>query len=461
MMRVLPNLLAVLLTITTLCGLVAAPAASAAAVQAGATIATQPKQPGEGTTEAAKTETPSADELTNRAAEEFAQTAAAVVNVPWLERDFIDNPLLSWIIAGSTLLLSLVVFRIVRDVLAKRLEGVAKRTPLKWDDVLVRIIRGLRTWLMIPLFVYLAAGVLVLPPGAHRALHIAALIGIGVQLIISSREIVDAVLQHLLARSQDNDGQPDPALASSMGVLRVAIFGVLIVIIVLLALDNLGVEITPMLTGLGIGGIAVALAVQNVLGDLFGSLTILLDKPFTVGDFIIVGDQMGTVEKIGIKSTRVRALSGEQLIFSNGDLLGSRIQNFRRMQERRVVFTIGVVYETPPEKLRRVAGIIKQAIENQKGDGGSPMVRFDRSNFKNFGAYSLDFEAAYYVHNRDYNLYMDIQEKINLELFERFAKEGLEFAYPTAVEIQRRETPKEDERPNDDERRAERAGGRE
>ncbi|MBX3385853.1 MAG: mechanosensitive ion channel family protein [Phycisphaeraceae bacterium] len=363
-----------------------------------------------------------------------------------LEAEFLGNPLLNWLVAIAILLLSLLVVRIVREVLAQRLERIAARTNLKWDDALVRVLKDIRLWLVFPALVFAASSLLLIPYSVHRVLHVLAMVGIAAQLILASRIVVDSILDVIVSRSRDNDGQPDPALAGSLSVLRVALLGLLIIIVVLLALDNLGVEITPMLTGLGIGGIAVALAVQNILGDLFSSLTILLDKPFTVGDFIIVGDKMGTVEKIGIKSTRVRALSGEQLIFSNGDLLSSRIQNFRRMQERRAIFNVGVVYETPPEKLRKVAGIIKEAIEHQKGDGEVPVVRFDRCHFKNFGDYSLNFEAVFYVHNRDMAVYLNIQQAINLELFERFRAEGISFAYPTAVEIQRFESEADRER---------------
>lgn len=196
-------------------------------------------------------------------------------------------------------------------------------------------------------------------------------------------------------------------------------------VIVLLTLDNLGFDVTALVAGLGIGGVAVALAVQKILGDLFASLSIVLDKPFVIGDFIIVGEHLGTVEHIGLKTTRIRSLSGEQLIFSNSDLLGSRIRNFKRMYERRVVFTIGVVYQTPLEKLALIPSIIREIIESQKP------VRFDRSHFKEYGAFSLNFETVYWVQNPDFNTYMDIHQAINLEIYRRFTREGIEFAYPT------------------------------
>ncbi len=179
------------------------------------------------------------------------------------------------------------------------------------------------------------------------------------------------------------------------------------------------------MAGLGIGGIAVALAVQNILGDLFASLSIVLDKPFVIGDFIIVNEFLGTVEHIGLKTTRIRSLSGEQVIFSNADLLRSRIRNFKRMFERRVTFSIGVTYQTPSDKLERISALLKEIVVKQ------PKARFDRAHFKEFGDSALIYEVVYYVQNPDFNVYMDIQQAINIEIVRRFEEESIEFAYPT------------------------------
>jgi small-conductance mechanosensitive channel len=190
-------------------------------------------------------------------------------------------------------------------------------------------------------------------------------------------------------------------------------------------LDNMGFNITALVAGMGVGGIAVALAVQTILGDLFASLSIVLDKPFVVGDFLIIGDLLGSVEYVGLKTTRLRSLSGEQLIFSNSDLLTSRIRNYGRMFERRVVFNIGVTYQTPRDKLIKIPEIIRTAVETQD------KTRFDRSHFKEYGNFSLNYESVYYIQGSDYNMYMDIQQDINLYIHEQFENEGIEFAYPT------------------------------
>ncbi|MGH7446139.1 MAG: mechanosensitive ion channel family protein, partial [Longimicrobiales bacterium] len=204
-------------------------------------------------------------------------------------------------------------------------------------------------------------------------------------------------------------------------VIRLGFYSVL----VLMGLSNLGFDITALIAGLGIGGIAIALALQNVLGDLFASLSIVLDRPFIIGDFIIVDNLAGTVEYIGLKTTRVKSLSGEQLVFANGDLLSSRVRNFKRMYERRIVFSLGVTYQTPRAQLEQIPSMIRAAVERQQN------TRFDRSHFLAYGDFSLNFETVYYVLVPEYNTYMDVQQAINFEIHRAFEDAGIEFAYPT------------------------------
>lgn len=357
------------------------------------------------------------------------QAAAAVTGT--LDQVVLGNTITAWIRFAAILITSYLLAWVVRTVIAARLKKWASRTTTQLDDLLVTIVDDIRIWLIAPALVYFASRGMVLTDQAERAIYLVAMFGVAVQLIMSSRLLIDFGLGALLARNKLPDGAPDPTLTSSLGVLRVIAMLVIGSIVVLLALDNLGVEIKPLLAGLGIGGIAVALALQNLLGDLFGSLSILLDKPFVVGDFIVVGNEKGTVERIGIKTTRVRALSGEQLVFSNSDLLNGRLHNFKRMQERRIVFTISVTYETPQEKLREINDIIKQAIADQQ------LTRLDRCHLKAFGAYSLDFEVVYFVLSAEFGQYMNIQQAINFAIIAEFAKRKIDFAYPTAVEYQR------------------------
>ncbi|MBM5810855.1 MAG: mechanosensitive ion channel family protein [Gammaproteobacteria bacterium] len=213
---------------------------------------------------------------------------------------------------------------------------------------------------------------------------------------------------------------------ASLNILRAVGVAAAWIVAFLMLLANLGVEIMPLLAGLGIGGVAVALAVQNVLGDLLASLSIALDKPFKVGDLLVVGEEKGTVEHIGIKSTRLRSLSGEQIVIANSDLLRSRVRNYGLLYERRVVFRIGIVYETPLEQISEVARILEAAIRAQ------PKTRFDRAHFAGHGDFALNFEAVYFVLDAAYHTYMDIQQAINLQVHGEFARRGIEFAYPTA-----------------------------
>jgi small-conductance mechanosensitive channel len=234
---------------------------------------------------------------------------------------------------------------------------------------------------------------------------------------------VSAALDGWLADYRRRRIKDDAAAVTTVAALaflgRVALWS----IIFLLVLDNFGIDVTALVAGLGIGGIAIALAAQNILGDLFASMSIVLDKPFVLGDFIAAGEEKGTVEHIGLKSTRVRGLTGEQIVFSNADLLSSRLRNFGRMRERRITFGVSTTYQTSREQLERIPTILREAVEAAAG------VRFDRAHFKSLGALALDFEVVYYVTVPDYAQYMDIQQGINLRVFERFHAEGIPFAY--------------------------------
>jgi small-conductance mechanosensitive channel len=275
--------------------------------------------------------------------------------------------------------------------------------------------------LLIIVGIFVGAQLLTTGPTTHRILSSAITIGLFWQAGIWLVAAVEIWLEHKRARSL----AADRAVIGSLGVIGFVVNVAIWALVLLLTLDNLGVDITALIAGLGIGGIAVALAVQNVLGDLFASLSITLDRPFVIGDFLIVGDFMGSVEYIGIKSTRLRSLSGEQIIISNSDLLGSRVRNYGRMSERRVVFGTSVTYETRLEHLELIPTLVRAIIEAQAG------ARFDRCHFAKHAAASLDFETVYYVLSADYNCYMDIQQAINLRLHCELSELGVEFAYPT------------------------------
>ncbi len=271
------------------------------------------------------------------------------------------------------------------------------------------------------LAVFAGSAVITLPAVVTTVLRAATIIA----LLVQGGIWASATISFLLERYRQRKLKADPAGVTTMNALGFLARLGLWAVVLLLVLDNLGVNITALVAGLGVGGIAVALATQSVLSDLFASLSIVLDKPFVVGDFLIIGDFLGSVEHVGLKTTRLRSLSGEQLVFANADLLGSRIRNYGRMFERRVVFKIGVTYETPRDKLEKVPRIIRDAVEGQE------KTRLDRSHFSAYGDFALTFESVYYVLEPDYNLYMDIQQAINFRIHEAFEQEGIEFAYPT------------------------------
>ena len=228
-----------------------------------------------------------------------------------------------------------------------------------------------------------------------------------------------------LDHRQRNSSAADRAAVGTLGIIGFIVRGLIWALALLLTLDNLGINITALVAGLGIGGIAVALAVQNVLGDLLASLSITLDRPFVVGDAVTVGDFTGTVEQIGVKSVRLRSVSGEEIIMPNADLLASRVRNWGRLRERRVEFTLGVAMDTPRDKLAKLPDALRAIIERERD------VRFDRAHFARISTSALEFTTVYFVTLADYNRYMDIQQSINLNIIQLLEREGIELAYPT------------------------------
>ena len=339
--------------------------------------------------------------------------------VPKLTDSFYGNEIRIWLISLAVALGILIVLRVVEQVLIVRAMKLAKKTSTIADDLVVGALRKTKNAYLLTASIFAGSLCLTLPPEVGSVLRTVMVVA----TLIQGGIWLSSALQIWLAKYRKE--QDDGASLMTMNTLSFLGRVVLWATILLLTLDNLGVDVTALVAGLGIGGVAIALAVQNILGDLFASLSIVLDKPFVLGDFIIVGDLMGSVEHIGIKTTRIRSISGEQLIFSNGDLLSSRIRNFGRMERRRVVFKLGVIYQTTADALERIPSIIRETVEAQE------KTTFDRSHFGSYGDFSLDFETVYYVESADYNLYMDIQQAINLTVYRRFADEGIEFAYPT------------------------------
>ena len=339
----------------------------------------------------------------------------------FIEQHFFGNSMKSWLSALVVLVGLLVVLRIIKMVATNRVNNFSKRTETSIDDLIAELLASTRLFFLLAVSIYAAIQMVLLPAQLEPIIQGAVVILVMFQIGLWGNCLLAYLVSHYirLGNTEDTSGNASQVALTFFGKI------LLWTLVFLSILDNLGYEITTLIAGLGIGGIAVALAAQNILGDLFAYLSIMLDRPFVVGDFIVVDPYAGIVENIGLKTTRVRSLSGEQLVLSNTDLLKSRIRNFKRMQKRRVVFSVGVAYETPYEKLVLIRRIIRDIVESHEN------IEFDRAHFKEFGDFSLNFEIVYYVLIPDFQFHADTQQSINLALFKRFQDEGIQFAYPT------------------------------
>jgi|RhiMethySRZTD1v2_1073278.scaffolds.fasta_scaffold231672_2 small-conductance mechanosensitive channel len=338
-----------------------------------------------------------------------------------LEYEVLNNPLGTWGTSLAIFLATWVLFVFAHRFIAARLKAFAGRKNVTALYVVERVVRRTQVWFP-PLFaLFLSARLIVSTPALTTLFERIVVLGLLIQIGLWATGALTAYLSQR-RRRQLVDSPGDVATTDLLWlVLRMCVW----VLIVLLALDNLGMNVTTLIAGLGIGGVAVALAAQNILGDLFASFSIVMDRPFVVGDSLGIDTFTGTVERVGMKTTRLRSVSGEQLIFSNTDLLSSRIRNFGRMVERRVSFTIGVTYRTPVEDLRRIPQILQSVVAHEKE------ARFERAHFTQYGEFALIFEVVYHVLSPSFDVHSEIRQRVNLALFERFAEEGIEFGFPT------------------------------
>lgn len=337
-----------------------------------------------------------------------------------LLKTYFHNRILDYLICFSMFIIGIVIIRIFKIIFLHRLKVWSKKTATTIDDFLIRIFEVTLLPLLYFGTFYLSVKYLTLNQVLSKAIDVSGV----VLLTIFGIRFLIAIIRYGLETywlKREGDTTKEKSLKGILTIIKVIVWGIGITFL----LDNLGFKISTVIAGLGIGGVAVALAAQAILGDLFSYFAILFDRPFEVGDFIIVGEHLGTVEHIGIKTTRVRSLGGEQLIFSNADLTNSRLRNYKRMDRRRIVFKIGVTYQTTTEQLREIPDIIANIIKGIEG------VSFDRAHFASFGDFSLDFEVVYYVLSSDYYKYMDVQQGINLKIKEEFERRKIEFAYPT------------------------------
>ena len=340
----------------------------------------------------------------------------------FLDRLFYGNFVRQWLIAGGVFLVVFALLVVLRRLVCSRLEKVATRTTNIVDDLVLEIVKGTKSFFLFFLAVWAASRALLLSGrGEMYLLRVVALVALG-QGALWTGAAIRFWVQTTLGRRK---AAGDLGSVATIRALEIAAQVIVWSLAIVTALGTLGINIGPLITGLGVGGIAIALAVQNVLGDLLAALAIIFDKPFDVGDSIVVDNISGTVEHIGLKTTRIRSISGEQVIIANGELLKSRIRNYKRLYERRVSFNVDVTLDTAPDLAERIPGMIRDAVTAQQP------VRFDRSHFMTFTDSSLRFETVYFVLDADYNKFMNIQQAINLELLRRFGAAGIQFAMPS------------------------------
>ncbi len=344
-----------------------------------------------------------------------------IVENTFLENEFLGASVYAWLVALALWAGTAAVLILLNRFVAWKVGRIAERTSNQIDDYVAALLKETRVYFLIVASLYFTSLILELPGALDRWISTIAFLVFMVQIVIWGTRLAAFWTERYREEKLATDAGAVTTVVAIGWLIRVALWA----FVFLLILDYFGKDITALVAGLGIGGIAIALAVQNILGDLFASLSIVLDRPFVVGDFVAVNDFLGTVEHVGLKTTRIRSISGEQIIFSNGDLLQSRIRNYKRMFERRIVFTLGVTYQTPHEKIAAIPAMLREIVERQD------QVRFDRAHFKGFGDFALNFEVVYYVLTPEYLVYMDIQQAINLAVHERFSSEGIDFAFPT------------------------------
>ncbi|MGE5284493.1 MAG: mechanosensitive ion channel family protein [Actinomycetota bacterium] len=338
----------------------------------------------------------------------------------FLQREFYHNRISEYLICLAILAGGILVVTVAEAVAMRRLKAWAEKTRTTFDDFLVGRIHGTGIPLAYLGIAQAALRYLTLTPRVERIIDIAGVALLTLIAVVFTVALVRYAFEEKMRKRVDS-ASGDRALRGVLSLVNVIIW----ITGILFLLDNLGFRISTVVAGLGIGGIAIALAAQAILGDLFGYFVILFDRPFEIGDFIIVGDFMGVIERFGIKTTRIAGLGGEQIVMSNKDLTDSRVRNYKRMAKRRVAFRLGVTYQTPVDRLREIPGIVAEVFREIEG------ATLDRVHFFSYGDFSLIYEIVYYVDGNDYTRYMDLQQMANLRIHEEFGKRKIEFAYPT------------------------------
>ncbi len=333
------------------------------------------------------------------------------------------NSVQDYILAIAVFAAAVIIFRIIKYGVLRRLRSIAESTHAEIDDLLVKVVDKIR-W---PFYVFFAVSIALSLIQVHNLVNVfftyATPIVVVFIIVQSLQQFVDYGMQKL---AKDKKQETEGSVVKVLGrIFRGALWALAFVYIISL----FGVNVTTVVASFGVLGIVLGFGLQHILTDIFASFSIFFDKPFEVGDFIIVGDNLGVVKNVGIRSTRIQSLWGHEVVISNQELTSTRINNYKKLERRRVEFNFGVVYDTPSEKLEKVLKITEEVIDKIE------LAELDRVHFKKYGDYSLEFEVVYYIDNPDYNTYMDIQQEINFSLKKRFEKEGISFAYPTQTVI--------------------------
>lgn len=351
----------------------------------------------------------------------IGEMLAKLKDLPGLDAVFYGNQVWEYIAAAFILAAAFTSFLLFRSVAISRLRLLVRQTETGFDDLLVDLFWRVTKLEYFLYSFFISSQILHFSKAAQKSLKVVFLAAVTFRVVVIAQQAAAFLIREFTIP----EGKAEAVhldTARNIGYLADLALGLGGL---LFFLDNLGVNITSMLAGLGIGGVAVALAAQSILGDLFSAVAIYLDKPFEVGDFIVLDDYKGAVEHIGLKTTRVRSISGEVLVFANSQLTSSRIRNYQLLKERRVVLNFGLINQTPVEKVKTVPRLVKDIIANTE------KVRLDRVHFSGLGESALQFEAVYFVLDPDYNLYMDLNQRILLSILESLDGAGVRLAYPT------------------------------
>ena len=329
------------------------------------------------------------------------------------------NKIYEYLLALLVFIAAILISIILRSTLLRHLRNKNIKDDSKEDSLIVRIIDKLFIPILYLGALYYALNFLNIESRVFKVLNIIYLVLVTFYIIKLTISGVQYSVNKYIQKTRREEDKPKVKALLSIIDFVIWIIGLLFLI------DNLGFKISTFVAGLGITGIAVALAAQAVLGDLFSYFVIFFDKPFEIGDFIIFEDKKGVIEQIGIKTTKLRSLSGEVIVVSNSILTNAKVHNYKKMEKRRVAFVVGVLYQTPYDKIKLIPEVIQKIIENTEN------TIFDRSHFMAYGDFSLQFETVYFIASSDYKVYMDIHQSILLRIYEEFEKNNIEFAYPT------------------------------